>query len=86
MQNAAWRAVGLCLEAFLPARKDRIFWSELARAATQFEASPSASAAVSAAAANDEVEFETCWSRFEDNVMQHLVWPAVRAGEINTAP
>ena len=41
---------------------------------------------MSAAAANDEVEFEAFWSRFEDNVMQHLVWPAVRAEEITTAP
>ena len=49
------------VRAFPPTSKDRIFWSELARAATQFEASPSASASVSAAATNDEVEFETFW-------------------------
>ena len=66
--------------------KDRIFWSELARAAAQFKASPSASASVSAAAANDEDEFAACWLRFDDNVMQHLVWPALRAGEITQPP
>ena len=74
------------VRAFPPTSKDRIVWSELARAATQFEASPSASASVSAAAANDEVEFESFWSRFEDNVMDHFVWPAVRAGHIKSAP
>ena len=26
------------------------------------------------------------WSRFAENVMHHLVWPAVRAGEITQAP
>ena len=26
------------------------------------------------------------WSRFAQNVMHHLVWPAVRAGEITQAP
>ena len=54
----------------------------------KFEASPSASASasMSAAAVNDEIEFEAIWSRFEDNGMAHLVWPAGRAGEITTAP
>ena len=67
------------VRAFPPTSKDRIFWSELARAATQFEASTSASAPMSAAVAKDEVEFEAVWPRFDDNVMQLLVWPAVRA-------
>ena len=72
--------------AIPPTSTDPIFSSELARAATQFEASASASASVSAAAANDEDEFAACWLRFDDNVMQHLVWPAVRAGEITQPP
>ena len=74
------------VRAFPPTSKDRIFWSELARAATQFEASASASASMSAAAANDEDEFAAFWLRFDDNVMHHLVWPAVRAGEITQPP
>ena len=74
------------VRAIPPTSKDQIFSSELARAATQFEASASASASVSAAAANDEDEFAACWLRFDDNVMQHLVWPALRAGEITQPP
>ena len=45
------------VSAFPPTSKDRIFWSELARAAARSEASASASASTSAAAANDEDEF-----------------------------
>ena len=76
----------ITVRALSPTSKDRIFWNELARAAIQFEASPSASASVSAAAAKDEVEFEAFWSRFDANVMQLLVWPAVRAGAITQTP
>ena len=74
------------VSAFPPTSKDWIFWSELARAAARSEASASASASTSAAAANDEDEFAAFWLRFDDNVMQHLVWPAVRAGEITQPP
>ena len=74
------------VSAFPPTSKDRIFWSELARATARSEASASASASTSAAAGNDEDEFAAFWLRFDDNVMQHLVWPAVRAGEITQPP
>ena len=74
------------VRAIPPTSKDRIFWSELARAAARSEASASASASTSAAAGNDEDEFAVFWLRFDDKVMQHLVWPALRAGEITQAP
>ena len=69
-----------------PRSKDPSSSSELARASTQCQASAPASASASAAAGNDEDEFAAFWLRFDDNVMHHLVWPAVRAGEITQPP
>ena len=72
--------------AFPPTSKDRIFWSELGRSEARLRASASASASMSATAANDDDESAAVWSRLAEKVMQHLVWPAVRAGEITQAP
>ena len=69
------------VSAFPATSKDRIFWSELGCAVAA-----SASASMSATAAKDDVESEAFWSRFAENVMHHLVWPAVLAGEITQAP
>ena len=68
--------------AFPPTSKDRIFWSEHGRS----EARLQASASLSATAANDDVESDAVWKRLAEKVMEHLVWPAVRAGEITQAP
>ena len=65
-----------------PRSKDPSSSSELARASTQCQASAPASASASAAAGNDEDQFAAFWSRFDENVMQHLVWPALLAGGI----
>ena len=62
--------------------KDQSSSSELARASRQCEASAPASASASAAAGNDEDQRAAFWSRFDENVMQHLVWPALLAGGI----
>ena len=62
--------------------KDPSVSSELARAATQFQASAPASESASAATGNDEDQLAAFWSRFDENVMQHLVWPALLAGGI----
>ena len=72
--------------AFPPTSKDRIFWSELGRSEARLRASASASASMSATAANDDDESAAVWSRLAEKVMQHLVWPAMRAGEITQAP
>ena len=66
--------------------KEQSSSSEVARASTQWEASAPASASASAAAGKDEDEFAAFWLLFDDNVMNHLVWPAVRAGEITEPP
>ena len=70
------------VSAIPPTSKDPSSSSELARASTQCEASAAASASASAAAGNDDDQFAAFWSRFDENVMQHLVWPALLAGEI----
>ena len=74
------------VSALPPTSKDPSSSSELARASRQCEASAPASASASAAAGNDEVEFAASCSRFDENVMQHLVWPALLAGEITQPP
>ena len=74
------------VSAIPPTSKDPSSSSELARASTQCQASAPASASASAAAGNDEDQFAAFWSRFDENVMQHLVWPALLAGEITQAP
>ena len=74
------------VSAIPPTSKDPSSSSELARASTQCQASAAASASASAAAGNDDDQFAAFWSRFDENVMQHLVWPAVLAGEITQAP
>ena len=74
------------VSAIPPTSKDPSSSSELARASTQCEASAPASASASAAAGNDEDQFAAFWSRFDENVMQHRVWPALLAGEITQAP
>ena len=66
--------------------KEQSSSSGVARASTQWEASAPASASASAAAGTEEDEFAAFWLLFDDNVMKHLVWPAVRAGEITKAP
>ena len=60
--------------------KEQSSTSGVARASTQWEASAPASASASVAAGNEKDEFAICWLLFDDNVMKHLVWPAVRAG------
>ena len=74
------------VSAIPPTSKDPSSSSELARASTQCQASAAASASASAAAGNDDDQFAAFWSRFDENVMQHLVWPALLAGEITQAP
>ena len=74
------------VSAIPPTSKDPSSSSELARASTQCEAPAAASASASAAAGNDDVQFAAFWSRFDENVMQHLVWPALLAGEITQPP
>ena len=74
------------VSALPPTSKDPSSSSELARASRQCEASAPASASASAAAGNDEDQFAAFWSRFDENVMQHLVWPALLAGEITQPP
>ena len=74
------------VNAIPPTSKEQSSSSEVARASTQWEASAPASASASAAAGKEEDEFAAFWLLFDDNVMKHLVWPAVRAGEITEAP
>ena len=74
------------VSAIPPTSKDPSSSSELARASTQCQASAPASASASAAAGNDEDQFAAFWLRFAENVMQHLVRPAVLAGEITQPP
>ena len=66
--------------AFPRTSKDRIFWSEHGRSEARLHASASASSSLSATAANDDVESDAVWTRLAEKVMEHLVWPAVRAG------
>ena len=68
-------------------KKQRIHDSEAARAAAQ--AAPSAASAEAAAsedAARVQAEHDAFWQTFAENVMKHLVWPAVWKGIIRVAP
>ena len=68
-------------------KKKRIHDSEAARAAAQ--AAPSAASAEATAAADAaelKAQHDAFWAKFAENVMNHLVWPAVWAGVIRAAP
>ena len=69
------------------ANKQRIHDSETARAAARAaQSAGSATAASSADAAPETSARDAFWKTFAENVMQHLVWPAVRQGVIRVAP
>ena len=38
------------------------------------------------ASRGDDAETEQQWAEYDDKVMQHLIWPAVAAGKITSAP
>ena len=68
-------------------KKQRIHDSQAARAAARPAASTvSAEAAASEDAARVHAEHDAFWQTFAENVMEYLVWPAVRKGIIRAAP
>ena len=68
-------------------KKQRIHDSEAARAAARAAPSAvSAEAAASEDAARVKAEHDAFWQTFAENVMKHLVWPAVWKGIIRVAP
>ena len=68
-------------------KKQRIHDSEAARAAARAAPSAvSAEAAASEDAARVQAEHDAFWQTFAENVMKHLVWPAVWKGIIRVAP
>ena len=67
--------------------KQRLHDSETARAAARVaQSAGSATAASSGDAAPVRDRGDAFWQTFAENVMQHLVWPAVWAGVIRVAP
>ena len=67
-------------------KKHRIHDSEAARNAAQ--AAPlaaSAEATAAADAAELKAQHDAFWAKFAENVMNHVVWPAVWAGHIRAA-
>ena len=82
------RDLSPCMRVAIPAtNKQRLYDSETARAAARLSQSAgSATAASSGVAAPARDRGEAFWQTFAEKVMQHLVWPAVRAGVIRVAP
>ena len=67
-------------------KKQRIHDSEAARAAAKGATSAaSAEAIAGSAAALLQAEHDAFWAKFAENVMNHIVWPAVWRGVIRTA-
>ena len=68
-------------------KKQRIYDSQAARARAQAAAaSPSGAVAAAEDAAQVQAAHDAYWQTFAENVMEHLVWPQVRAGIIREAP
>ena len=82
------RDLSPCMRVAIPATdKQRLYDSEAARAvARAAQSASSATAASNGDAALVRDRRDAFWQTFAENVMQHLVWPAVWAGVIRVAP
>ena len=72
--------------SFPSSKKHRIYDSESGRAACNSASAASASAAAGVPVPVGVAEYDAVWQQFDADVMEHLVWPAARAGRITSAP
>ena len=72
--------------SFQSSKKHRIYESESGGAARNSASAASASAAAGVPVPVGVAEYDAVWQQFDEDVMEHLVWPAARAGRITSAP
>ena len=72
--------------SFPSSKKHRIYDSESGGAARNSASAASASAAEGVPVPVGVAEYDVVWQEFDEDVMEHFVWPAARAGRITSAP
>ena len=88
MQKCPPAVIGLLAYLHAPkpsSKKHRIYDSESGRAARNSASAASASAAAGVPVPVGVAEYDAVWQQFDADVMEHLVWPAARAGRITSA-